>query len=414
MHRSPRLRRPQVMREALCAGNGGAVITRTSSEWRGNGRSRSPELAAADEKLSRDDLSVGFLCACGASPPEPVALTTELTETAGSRTPVLSHTPSEVLRGGERTQVAPDLVLGGGPDGFAYIVDVTAVGGKMFVLDGLAHQVRVFDAIGGETGQFGRRGEGPGEFRTPIAIVAVGDELVTWQSPKSRALAVWNLERGLLASGAAPIDGDWDNGSSRKPVLIGPINTGPEDQRQRLRAAGGHHFIHEVHPDEEVFRRAGEPYPYEVPPAHLVRYNLNLEIIDTVSVLAGAELEIIEEEILIRGTDRVEFLPFAHERYYASRPVWATGADWLAVGHGDSTKVVVRRFDGEPLLDIRWPARRREVREEDMREAAKWMLAYQILQASNSRESFEGLSRKEIEEGINVTAFEWTKWQCRR
>ena len=64
---------------------------------------------------------------------------------------------------------------GPGADVFGHISSV-AVGldGKIFVLDDLAQEIRVFDANGSHLYSFGRRGEGPGEFR--YAEVVILDE----------------------------------------------------------------------------------------------------------------------------------------------------------------------------------------------------------------------------------------------
>lgn len=365
--------------------------------------------------IRRTPLLAGLiaLAACGPKVDDPVYLTAHFTEEGAERVLTLSRTLGEIALAAEATILTPDLILGGGDDGFGYVVDVAAVEDKVFVLDALAHEIRGFDGAGTEIVRFGRSGQGPGEFRSPIAIAAMDSLVITWQYPSAQAFAVWDHTGALRSAAGAEIDGDWNSGQWKKPRFMGPVDVGPEDLPQRLRSTGPDEFIHLIQPDDGPFRRNGKPYPYEAPPAYLVRYDLNLEVVDTVAVLAGAGLEVIEETVPIPNSDRIERIHFAHERLYSGRPVWATGENWIAVSHGDSAVAAIRGLDGQHWLDIRWPPRRTMVQATDMREAAKWMLAYQVVHATSSREMFASFSRGEIEEGVRVTAFEWTRFAQR-
>ncbi|NNK62052.1 MAG: hypothetical protein HKO98_02505 [Gemmatimonadetes bacterium] len=64
-------------------------------------------------------------------------------------------------------------------DQFGRIVDV-AFGprGEIVVLDGTPPAVRRFAADGSPLRDFGRAGDGPGEFRAPVALAVVGDTIV--------------------------------------------------------------------------------------------------------------------------------------------------------------------------------------------------------------------------------------------
>ncbi|HEX6939494.1 MAG TPA: hypothetical protein VF158_08780 [Longimicrobiales bacterium] len=64
----------------------------------------------------------------------------------------------------------------------------------------------------------------------------------------------------------------------------------------------------------------------------------------------------------------------------------ATGRNWYALGHGDSSHVVVRSLKGDTLLIVRWPGTREPVQEEDQINAGKWSTSAQILLSSRSRE----------------------------
>ena len=91
----------------------------------------------------------------------------------------------------ERWTVEIGLELGAvdgpGADVFGSIGSV-AVGldGKIFVLDGLAQEVKVFDASGSHLYSFGRRGDGPGEFRYADGLILDAEENV-WVYDPTRA-----------------------------------------------------------------------------------------------------------------------------------------------------------------------------------------------------------------------------------
>lgn len=50
--------------------------------------------------------------------------------------------------------------------------------GRIYVLDGMARQVRVFDAAGEFVTAFGRRGSGPGELNSPSAVLIGGGDTI--------------------------------------------------------------------------------------------------------------------------------------------------------------------------------------------------------------------------------------------
>ncbi len=107
----------------------------------------------------------------------------------------------EELRIGSATSAGPDLF----GDIRSFDVDAS---GRVFVLDGLAQEVRVFDREGVFLRTVGGRGEGPGEFTLPLSVdlspageiwvlglgngrVSMFDTLGTWlgsESPATRAI----------------------------------------------------------------------------------------------------------------------------------------------------------------------------------------------------------------------------------
>ena len=81
---------------------------------------------------------------------------------------------------------------------FAQVYDATLFSdGAIAVLDTRAVQVRVFSAAGEVISVFGRRGDGPGEFRGPFGVEASGDTILLWDFAKA-VMMRWSRDGELL------------------------------------------------------------------------------------------------------------------------------------------------------------------------------------------------------------------------
>jgi len=157
---------------------------------------------------------------CG-SEDSPAVAGAEYVVTDGWTGEVVVHTAAD-LENAPELQLVEHLRLGtlDGPEEtqFFRIADVDVANGELWVLDSGHDEVRVFDF---ETSEYlrtvGRRGEGPGEFRSPTQInihdgvVAVGE---------SRQVSFFDLEGNLLEVGPGFIQSD----SARygQPIQAGP------------------------------------------------------------------------------------------------------------------------------------------------------------------------------------------------
>ena len=117
------------------------------------------------------------------------------TETIGDTTVV--RTLSGSAWGGDASLV-PETSIGEleGPEEYLFgSVRAIAVDDdhNVYVLDGQARHVRVFDSAGVYVNTFGGRGEGPGEFRVPIGIAVSGGRVMV-RDPANARVQLFHLE----------------------------------------------------------------------------------------------------------------------------------------------------------------------------------------------------------------------------
>ncbi len=89
-------------------------------------------------------------------------------------------------------EAEPSLLLGSGTGGrgdqFGLVVAaVRTADGGIAVLDALQAAVKIYDSEGRHLRDLGQRGDGPGEFRDPVALIARGDSLVVLDRVGRRA-----------------------------------------------------------------------------------------------------------------------------------------------------------------------------------------------------------------------------------
>ncbi len=101
-----------------------------------------------------------------------------------------------------------------------------------------------------------------------------------------------------------------------------------------------------------------------------------------------------------------DLLPLYTQPLFSGRPVWATGEGWIALGHGDSTRMLLRDLAGELRAVVRWPERRDPVSDEDRLDAARWRIAMRVLHHSYTREHFAKDTPEERRKGVEWEAFD--------
>jgi hypothetical protein len=164
---------------------------------------------------------------------------------------VLVRNPAQgAWRDGQAWTVEEDLRIGtadgAGPMRF---VGVTAVeadsAGRIWVLDGQAKELRVFDARGRHVRSIGREGEGPGEFRDPIGLAWAPDGTLWIADPGAGRYTVFDANGIFVATHPRRVAGHsvpWRGGFGPDGLLyevatVTPAQGGPRQALLRFDAA---------------------------------------------------------------------------------------------------------------------------------------------------------------------------------
>ena len=151
-------------------------------------------------------------CAGDASRP-----TAEIVDSAGTR--IVTYDLSNVTVPTYRFLSDHDLEIGerdGAPEyTFSRIADLAvAEDGRIVVSDGVAQELRVYDASGEFERTIGRQGEGPGEFATaPMITGLAGDTIFVFDSRSSRVTA-------FLLTGDLIAETTFRAGDSGRPQFV--------------------------------------------------------------------------------------------------------------------------------------------------------------------------------------------------
>lgn len=223
---------------------------------------------------------------------------------------------------------------GGGPDEFAWVVDVALDGhGRVWVADGQQNQVRVFDSAGAHVRSFGRKGGGPEEF-DGIAGMDWGPDGNLWVlDGGNMRFAVYDTSGTLVTTHRREVN-----------VVTSPWPLG-FDEQGRLHDMGS--------------------FTDSDPRSKVMRFGPGLAAQDSFLIPAFQEqfFELVQQDGGNRSINRVN-VPFA------SRQVWRLdpeGNVWIGVT--DRYRLERHRFEGGVDRVLEGTARARPVTAED-RESA--------------------------------------------
>ncbi len=201
--------------------------------------------------------------------------------------------------------------------------------GTIAALDDRPETIHLFDSTGLWLRSLGRRGDGPGEFRSASTLSSQGDSLFLYSNSQGR-LSVYHAVRGFVRS--VPF-GDW-----------------------RL-APGG---VWAVGPDRlTTTRTTFDTLPPSGPPPHLIAMNTTVLTTDASGRPLGPELH-------YPNRPEIEYGDLGGVPYFWSLPVLSVSGRGVVWGPGDTHRLTVLDSGLAPVREIRWlippePLRRSEV-----------------------------------------------------
>jgi hypothetical protein len=156
---------------------------------------------------------------------------------------VLVRNPQQgAWREGEAWQVREEVRIGiaegAGPTLFGNVTAVEAdSAGRIWVLDGQAKELRVFDARGKHVRTIGREGGGPGEFRDPVGLAWAPDGTVWVADPAGGRYTVFDANGIFIATHPRRVDGyslPWRGGFGTDGLLYELVYVTPAQGGPRL------------------------------------------------------------------------------------------------------------------------------------------------------------------------------------
>jgi hypothetical protein len=330
---------------------------------------------------------VVFMLACGRqdiAPTTSQALT--LTEVLNASPRTLRLTAALSDADNQATTLFPDLQLHDTVE-IGHVADVTTFSdGRFAILDRLNDRIVLYNALGTPIRVIGRAGPGPGELGDPVALTTVNGHLVVWDLDRARAFAVFDTLGAAIATSRASVSGDWLSYVTRSShrLVDYPYQGPTEDLTSRLIPFDSLSYIHALQSDEQTTMTISDGGRVAQQHMFLIRYDLGGHVLDTLAELS-APASIKKGEVLGRIVfDQPELV---------SRPMWATGSAWLALGHGDSTAVTVYNTLGKPLLRLELADRQRRLSDEERETWANW--AFEIVRETSRDKSWiENIGRR--------------------
>lgn len=359
---------------------------------------------APEKQLARSCtvVAAAFALACnGGNSFSRLKLEASVRDSAGFKILALNQSPSDVSRGRSPADtLRPNLDLASSGEGFQLVSDVaTFRDGRIAVLDGATPAVFLFSQTGQLLARIGRKGDGPGEFRAPIALTVVGQRLVLLQARLVNTVEVLDSHGRAEDAISRSVPGDWMRMVTRAPATP-PIDGGrvsrtiSEDPTRRLGSSGDTAFVLQQQAEEDLaLTRPTQPQ------AALLRFDTHAQLLDTIAVVHG--VPILPGKPPFAGAAIQPVAPM-----FFARSVWTLGAGWIALGYGRDTALLVRDPAGVPLLGIRWPRTlRTRVSTADQITWTRWALEYEAATAGeHGRAAMAAMPKRYVERRIQEFA----------
>jgi hypothetical protein len=297
----------------------------------------------------------GTACAQPESAPLPV-VSSVVSRTADSIVVRLSHSPTVASLAMPSEPSAPasvERVALPADVGEGHIADVEALpGGRVaLVLRDLREVVVLRDGV--VERRFGRRGEGPGEFRSPLAVESTDSGFAVLDRDK---IELFGTDGASTGRPRLPWLPDWSLQMFKTPYVFfrAPYQSGPEDMSRRLAqfgtdfiVLGGERGI-SVQPPQ-----AGKPEYLPLSILHLSTRTLAADSIGSVRGSARLLSTIMITDS--RGQPMTDAMRPVDEPLFGARPLVAGTATWFAVFDPARDRVAITAPALAERRVIAWP-----------------------------------------------------------
>lgn len=240
-------------------------------------------------------------------------------------------------------RIERDLSIGAadgeGPDTFGQVRDLAVdAAGRIYVLDGQAQDIRVFDTLGHYVRTLGRKGGGPGELLAATGIAFAPDGHLWVVDPQAARYSVWDTAGTFLAIRRRPgaaTSGRWRGGFDHQGHLydVGAVFDVAVESPERRVFQGRHEILLELGDSAEVMDSVRIP-EFETPTfAATRRSGIETSIIRMAVPFAPRLLWTIDPRSFLVSaiTDRYRIVFQAFD--------------------GDTVRIVERKYQSVPVTD---------------------------------------------------------------
>jgi hypothetical protein len=266
--------------------------------------------------------------------------------------------------------------------------------GEVAVLDRNDFSLTLLDRSGKVLAILGRKGDGPGEFRLPAAVAAVGSDLVVLQSFPGNMLV--GFPKGNIPNSVTPeAPGDWNGWMFQQPDLGIEFRdqSAPEVWSRRLRALDDSSFVVYLGPTNEDTATGAR--------AHLLRFGRDLKLRDTILAFPAGHRE-------SRSNPDGRGAPQLFTPVWGNRAVWTAGEGAIATARSDGSRVEVRSARGDLQVVVRWRADSSPVTPDDRRDLGAYILRVTLSASAEAAAMKSKMSDAQVEEMMDqfVARFE--------
>ena len=256
-----------------------------------------------------------------------------------------------------------------------FVADVAEIeNGNFAVLDRINCAVVIYNQAGQRIREFGRKGEGPGEYSQPYALTSIGrGRLVVWDAHATKTFTVVDTLGVVHATAGRQVGGDWLAAVSRSSLyrLEYPFTAPWEDLTRRLAVDTSVGFTFYLQ-DDERDRRLQKASLSEH--GVILRFDSVAHLVDTLAAVAAPPSR----------PDAKRPMTF-EQPVHAGRPLWAVGQEWWALGHGDSSRITVYNADDDSTIELHLRKERTAISDDDKEAYVRWHISEVVNKTGTAR-----------------------------